>query len=237
MFFKKELLIYSNRIPPEITKESFFTFPLNIPKYFKKIPRTCPFSKVITPNNGTLKTCSGFINYFKKCIVFRAPYDILIKIENENGKRIVSSYFGNGSYNQYGTQNLSNMHNDQFLDYVDQSKYDIIFKLSFGIFLKSNAAILVNNPWWSFNNFEIIPGILNGKNGIDLNLFLPLEKTTNEIFIKRGQDLCILNLETNKKIKIIFKKEIFDKRTILGSNEYNFNNLKNMLLDNKFKND
>jgi hypothetical protein len=237
MFFKKQLLIHSNRIPVKIVQESFTTFPFNIPKYFKKIPKTCPFSKVVTPNNGTLKTCSGFINYFKKCIIFKAPYDIFIKIENQGGKRTIVSYFGNGSYNQYGTQNLSHMHNDQFLDYIDQSKYDLIFKLSFGIFLKSNAAILVNNPWWSFNNFEIIPGILNGKNGIELNLFMPLEKSTTEIYIKRGQDLCVLNLETSKKVKLIFKEEIFDKRNILNSSEYNFSNLKQMLLDKKFKNE
>lgn len=238
MFFKKKLLIYSNRIPPDILKKFIVTFPFNMPQYFKKIPRTCPVSKIISPGNGTIKTCSGFINYFKKCVIFKAPYDILIKIEDQtNGERRVFSYFGNGSYNQHGFANFVGMQNNSFLNYVDQSKYDLIFKLSFGIFIKSNVSILVSNPWWSFNNFEIIPGILNGKNTIDLNLFMPLAKDTKEIFIKRGQDLCVLNLETSKKVKLIFKKETHDKKDVFNSSEYNFSNLKNMLLDNKFENE
>ena len=118
---------------------------------------------------------------------------------------------------------------NQFLKYVDRDKYRVITKLIFGIFLKCKNPILVTNPWWSMNDFEIIPGILNAKTPLELNLFLPFKKNQSKMVIKQGTPLSMLHFESQKDIKLIFKEERINPRDYNGF-EYLKSNFKNMLL-------
>lgn len=165
MNLNKKLEIYSNNIPIDFLKNFFKIFPNNLPNYFNNVPKRCPFSKFKSDN--TLKTCSGIINYYKKAIVFLSPFDIEFIIENNQ------IHYRVGSDNFNGVQFHSN---NQFLDYVDNKKYLCISKLCFGIYLKSNAPILITNSTWTLNSFEILPGIINAKQPLELNIFLPIKK-------------------------------------------------------------
>ena len=218
----KKLEIYSNSIPINFLKNFFKIFPNNLPSYFKNIPKKCPFSKFRADN--TLKTCSGIINYYKKAIVFLSPFDIEFVIEKDQ----VFVKFGNSNFN--GIQFHSN---DQFLDYVQNKKYLCISKLIFGIFLKSDVPLLITNPTWALNDFDILPGIINAKKPLELNIFLPIKKEDKNIFIKQNTPLCVIHLETEKNVSLVFNDKKYDSWSTNGLN-YIFSSLKNRLLKNKY---
>ena len=224
-FFKnnnKKLEIYSNDIPVEFLKNFFKIFPYNLPNYFKNIPTKCPFSKF--RSDKTLKSCSGIINYYKKSIVFLSPFDIEYVIDNNS----IEVRFGSSGY-----KGVHFHHNDQFLDYVDNKKYLGITKLAFKIFLKSEIPLLMTNPTWALNNFEILPGIINANPALELNIFVPVKKEDKNIFIRQNTPLCVIHMETEKKVDIVFNKAKYDNTYDNGLN-YKFSNLKSKLLNSKF---
>jgi hypothetical protein len=218
----KKLEIYSNKISIDFVKNFFKIFPNNLPNYFKDIPKNCPFSRF--KFNNTLRTCSGIINYYKKAIVFLSPFDIEFVIENDQ------VFIKFGSVNFDGAM----IHpNDQFLNYVKNKKYLCVSKLMFGIFLKSNVPLLITNPTWALNNFEILPGIINAETAMELNLFIPIKKEDKNIFIRQNTPLCIIHMETDKNIDIVFNKNKYDSSSENGL-LYIFSSLKNKLLKNKY---
>jgi hypothetical protein len=219
---KEKLEIYSNNIPIEFLKNFFKIFPNNLPNYFKNIPKQCPFSKF--RNDKTIKTCSGIVNFYKRSLVFLSPFDIEYVIENETVHvKIPDLNLGEIKFHN----------NNQFLDYINKNIYLCISKLCFNIFLKSNVPLIITNPAWQFNDFEILPGILNATNPMELNLFLPVKKNIKNIFIKQNTPLCMIHTETNKKIEIIFNKNKYNPITNNGLN-YIFSNFKYKLLKNKY---
>ena len=136
--------------------------------------------------------------------------------------------FGNSNFN--GIQFHSN---DQFLDYVQNKKYLCISKLIFGIFLKSDVPLLITNPTWALNDFDILPGIINAKKPLELNIFLPIKKEDKNIFIKQNTHLCVIHLETEKNVSLVFNDKKYDSWSTNGLN-YIFSSLKNRLLKNKY---
>jgi len=224
MFFRKKFEIYSNRIPVNFIKNFFTIYPKNLPSYFKNIPRECPFN---LENKLNIKTCSGFLNYFRNVIVFSSPFDFIILIKGNE----IKYKFGSGSFSGNGM--MTEHPPEQFLQYINNNKYLTVLKMTFEIFIKSDYPVFINNSWWSLNNFEIIPGVINCKTPLQLNLFLPIKKNEEKIVIKQNTPLAIINVETDKKIKIIFKNEKADLRDFNGL-EYVMSNLKNKILPNKF---
>jgi hypothetical protein len=220
--FNKKLEIYSNNIPIDFLKNFFQVFPRNLPNYFNNIPNKCPHSKFKADN--TLRTCSGIINYYKKAIVFLSPFDIELIIENNK----INYKFGNANFN-----GIEVHPNNQFLDYIDNKKYSMISKLVFGIYLKSDAPLIITNSTWTLNNFEILPGIINAKTPLELNIFLPIKKDDKNIFIKQNTPLCVIHLETEKNVKIIYNNKKYNDWSVNGLN-YTFSSLKNKLLKNKY---
>jgi len=224
MFFKNKLEIWSNRIPIDFLKQFICIYPNNLPDYFKNIPKTYPFR---VGRNFNIRTCSGFINFFRRSVVLKSPFDISLEIIDNK----IYCEFGSGSYSN--ENNLQIHSQEQFLKWVNKDIYKIISKFIFGIYIKSNNPILVTNPWWAMNDFEIIPGILNAKNPLELNLFLPIKKDTFRITIKQGTPLCMLHFESNKDFKIVFKDKKINTRYYNGM-EYLKINFKNMILGSKF---
>jgi len=223
MFFKNKIEMYSNRVPMSFLKDFMCTYPQNLPSYFKNIPKVSLFK---VGRHFNIRTCSGFINFFKRSIVFKSPFDIRIELRNNQ----LFCEFGSGSYSN--ENNLGVHSSEQFLKYVDTNKYAMITKLTLGIFIKCKYPVLLTNPWWSMNDFETIPGILNCKNPVELNLFLPIKTNQSVITIKQGTPLCMLHFESEKDIKLVLKKEKINPRDYNGL-EYLKTNLKNMVLKRK----
>lgn len=224
MFLKKNFEIYSNIISTNLIKNYFTIYPKNLPNYFKNIPRVCLFKLENKPN---IRTCSGFLNYFRNVIVFNSPFDFVISVKGNE----IKYKFGSGSFN--GDKIITEHPAEQFLKYINNDKYLTILKMTLGIFIKSDYPVFINNSWWSLNNFEIIPGVINCKTPLELNFFIPIKKKDEEIVIRQNTPLATINVETDKKIKIIFKNEKIDLRNFNGL-EYMMSNLKNKILPSKF---
>ena len=225
--FSNKVKISSTLIHKDILKESFSVYPKNFPDYFKNIQKKYS-NNLSAQKDNTIKKCSGFINYFRNSVSFRAPCDIELIIEDN----MIKSYFGAGSLND--NKRFTIHDNKQFLNYVTQDKYITIGKLMLDIKIKTDAPIIITNPWWDFNNFEIIPGVLNTSKYFNyLNLFIPIPKNTNYIFIKKGQVLANLLFETDKKIKIKFEEDIKEVDLM----DYYFSSLKKLILPTRITND
>ena len=224
MFFKNKIEISSNDIPINLVKDYILTYPKNLPIYFKNIPRSCPFG-----NMRNIKSCSGFINYYTRSIAFNSPCDISIKIDKDNSQFIAR--FGDGFLNN---DKRLEVHNDnQFLKFLPNKKYFKIIKLRFDIFIKTDIPLIISNPWWSMNDFDVVPGILNAKTPVELNVFLAVRNDQQVINIKQNTPLCIIHTESNKKNNLIFKNEKINTKIYNGF-EYKFSTLKDRLLKNKF---
>ena len=223
--FEKKIEFYSNDIPIDFLKDFIVTYPKNLPSYFKNIKKSHPDKDI-----KNIRTCSGFVNYFKRTIIFKAPYDIRITVNHKNNS--ISCGVGSGSFNF--KKHLTIHDSKHFLDYTNNNDYASIVKLLFEIYVKCDCPILVNREWWNnFGSLEIIPGILHAKTPTPINLFFPIRKDVEQMIIKQGTVLCTFNVETEKNLKIVFKNEKIDPKNYNGL-EYLFSNFKNKLFGNKF---
>tara|TARA_R110000851_G_C12889276_1_gene546924 strand:- start:105 stop:782 length:678 start_codon:yes stop_codon:yes gene_type:complete len=222
-FQQNKLEVHSNRVPIHFLKNFICTYPKNLPSYFKNIPKTYPF---LIGKIFNIRTCSGFLNFFKRSVVLKSPFDVTLEIRDKE----IFCEFGSGAY--MNEKNIGFHTAEQFLKYVDVNKYDMITKLMFGINIKCKSPVLVTNPWWSMNDFEIVPGILNAGVPIELNLFIPIKKNQTRIVIKQGTPVCMLHFESEKDVKLVFKEENINSKDYNGK-DYLRSNLKNMVLKNK----
>lgn len=229
MFIKNKIKIFSREIPIDLLKNYISIFPKNLPSYYKNIPRQCPFHLNYKNFNPNIRNCPGFLNYYKRSIVFKSPYDIVIDIDHKNN--ILDARFGKDSAND--SRKISIHSNDQLLNHINQDKYSFIIKLSFQINIQSDIPLLVNGDWYSMNDFDIVPGVLYANNPVDLNPFIAVKKNQNHIFIKQNTPLLIMHTESKKNIKLSFEDKIIDSRFFNGK-YYLFSDLKDRLLKNKF---
>ena len=228
MLFKKnkDIIVQTNEIPVDVLKNFLLTFPHNLPKYFKDIPANfVDEQKRPIRSKKTVKSCSGFINLFKRCIVFTSPYDIELFIENKEIR---------GSVGGHDWKRYLHHHADwQFIDYV-KSDYAFILKFMPFFNIRSPYNLIITNPWWHMNSFETVPGIVNCKEPLDLNLFIPIKKNQTHLFIPQGSPLAYINFETDEQLNLVYKNKNYKYSDWMGLH-YTFSNLKNKLVNNIIK--
>jgi len=227
MFKKnKDIIVQTNEIPVDVLKNFLLTFPHNLPKYFKDIPANfVDEQKRPIRSKKTVKSCSGFINLFKRCIVFTSPYDIELFIENKEIR---------GSVGGHDWKRYLHHHADwQFINYV-KSDYAFILKFMPFFNIRSPYNLIITNPWWHLNSFETIPGIVNCKEPLDLNIFIPIKKNQTHLFIPQGSPLAYINFETDEQLNLVYKNKNYKYSDWMGLH-YTFSNLKNKLVNNIIK--
>ena len=139
-----------------------------------------------------------------------------------------------GSVGPFPWSNFIKKHADwQFIEYA-KSNYACVLKFSPQIFVQCNQNLLVTNPWWHMNDFETIPGIINCKEPMDLNIFIAVKKGQNHLYIPQGTPLCYINVETEDSVKLVYKDKKFKHSDNLGL-FYTFSNLKKKLVNNLLK--
>lgn len=213
----------------DVLKNFLLTFPHNLPKYFKDIPANfVDEQKRPIRSKKTVKSCSGFINLFKRCIVFTSPYDIELFIENIENKEI-RGRVGGHDWKRY----LHYHANWQFIDYV-KSDYAFILKFMPFFNIRSPYNLIITNPWWHMNSFETVPGIVNCKEPLDLNIFIPIKKNQTHLFIPQGSPLAYINFETDEQLNLVYKNKNYKYSDWMGLH-YTFSNLKNKLVNNIIK--
>ena len=218
--------IYSNRIPIDRVKKSFFIFPKNLPPYLSSIPHVID-PKI--PISKTVRSCPGMINLFKNTILFTSPFDIHVNFEDDGSW---NSFVGSGGI---GNNTVNAHDNAQLLKWVD-SPYKLLLKFHFEIIIQCDYAVYLTNPWWHFKPYETIPGYLNCKEPVELNFFVPIRKDLKVLKINYGDPLMYINVEHKSKLSIKFKKK---KISYWSELQYRFSTLKDKLFKNKFddKND
>jgi|TARA_R100001530_G_C4266193_1_gene141859 hypothetical protein len=228
MLFKKnkDIIVQTNEIPVDVLKNFLLTFPHNLPKYFKDIPANF-FDEQKRPIRAkkTVKSCSGFINLFKRCIVFTSPYDIELFIEKDGIKGSVGAH----PWNRY----IQPHANWQFIDYV-KSPYAFVLKFMPFFLIKCPYNLIVTNPWWHMNSFETVPGIINCKEPLELNIFIPIKKNQTHLFIPQGTPLGYIHVETDQQLNLIYKNKGYKHSDFLGLH-YSFSNLKRKVVNNIIK--
>ena len=223
---KKEIVIKTNEIPIDILKKHLVSFPYNMPKYFKDIPSTLIDNlKRKIRSKRTIKSCSGFINLFKRSIVFTSPFDM--ELFKEHGKI-------RGTVGEHDLSKYFNYHADyQFIEYA-KSDYTHILKLCLNFNIQCDKTLIISNPWWHMNKFEIVPGLINCKEPLDLNIFIAIKRDQNHIYIPQNTPLCYINFETEEQLKLVFKDKNYKYSDYQGL-YYRFSNLKDRLLNNILK--
>ena len=233
MFRKnKDIIIQTNEIPVDILKKFLLTFPHNMPKYFKDIPsHFFDNQKRQIRSKKTIKSCSGFINLFKRSIVFTSPYDIELFIEPKEikGHFDIKGMVGGSIWHRY----LHHHADWQFIDYV-KSDYAFILKFMPFFNIRCPYNLILSNPWWHMNSFEIIPGIVNCKEPEDLNIFIPIKKGQTYLFIPQGAPLAYINFETDEELNLIYRHKNYKYSDFLGLH-YSFSNLKRKVVNNIIK--
>tara|TARA_R110000787_G_scaffold167944_2_gene280919 strand:+ start:327 stop:986 length:660 start_codon:yes stop_codon:yes gene_type:complete len=215
--------IRSKKIPLEIIKNHFLTYPKNVPNYFKNIPVL--FEKN-NPLSKTPKACSGVLNLYARSVSFTSPFDIQINFSGDKWKAFVGA-------GDLGQKTVTDVPYEQLFKYKDNGKYKAILKFNFGVTVQSKYPIHLNNPWWELNDFEIVPGVLNCKNPLELNFFMPIEKHVETLNITQGTALYLITSENNDKLKINFNTKPFNENLINGL-QYKFSTLKDKFLGRKF---
>ena len=81
------------------------------------------------------------------------------------------------------------------------------------------------------NNFEIIPGIINCVEPLDLNIFIPIKKNQDHLYIRQGTPLALINFETDDQLNLIFSEENYKYSDWMGLH-YTFSNFKRKLVKN-----
>ena len=94
--------------------------------------------------------------------------------------------------------------------------------------------LILSNPWWHMNSFEIIPGIVNCKEPEDLNIFIPIKKGQTYLFIPQGAPLAYINFETDEELNLIYRHKNYKYSDFLGLH-YSFSNLKRKVVNNIIK--
>jgi len=223
-FFRKKLIVYynDNIIGKEDAKGIFKKIPNNLPKYFFSIPKTM-FSaqtKKSIPYSRTIKTCSGFINLYKRSLLITSPFDIYVELDNT---KIIDSKFG-----RINDEFIQIHPGHQLLDYVpNNKKYKFIIKINLPFTIDTNVSMYMSQSIYHFNNFDILPGILPSNYKNYINFFIPVEKEKNEIYIKKGTPLFMFTPLCETEVKLEFKKLKKNMRDYLT-----FSSLKEFVLKN-----
>jgi len=189
------LTILTRDISPEFLEEFILPFPQNLPAYFKRIPNRL----YNLESQRTLKTCSGFLNFHKKSLLFTSPYDIEI---TEN-----AIYVGNFETNHdIVLEHPSTKFNAYLPPNADVFKTLIV---NFGLFIDiKKDQFMIHSPDWHFPEIDIVPGILAGTDMHQLNFFINIKKDKKHIVIKQHDPLFLLTPLTEKEYKLNIKKYI-----------------------------
>lgn len=200
-FFKKKITVKHTDLLETIDAKNMFSIiPKNFPNYFSSIPKTVmhPKSKKYIPYYRTIKTCPAFINLFKRSLLVKSPFDIFMEFND-----VDVIHFKAGQTNFPAIEKHTGL---QFLDYVPQNKFKFIIKLNLPIVFETNVSLHLSESNYHFNNFSVLPGIFPKNSSHKMIVFIPIEKEKNELFIRKGDPICILTPLCESSIKLNFEE-------------------------------
>lgn len=182
------------------------------PEFWKELDKSIYSENQIAPAS-TLKSCSGFIDYYKHGFVMPLWSDFVVKV-NSDGK--------------------------YFWEFADETTTGVVHPyVQRKGFLENYGHIKIRNPWfiscdedikWSCTfpswnnqnliNFVVPPSVLEFKyqNSLNCNLFFPIPQKTTIYEINCGQPIIHLLPLTNREV--IIKNNLVSDSEISNLNKY-----------------
>jgi hypothetical protein len=203
MIFKREkeiiLNCYTDR--PDV----YNYFPIipaikSVPSWFKQVPNS--FFNTPEDQDHTLKSCVGFIDYYKKGFVLPLWSDLFLGI----------GATGTTNYRWQYSDNISGIEthcSNQWGNYFKEEEYQHIKLLSPWYFTcDENIEFVAVAPSWYFDKFKdinIMSGVINFKYqiGTHVNMFCTRKKEDTDIILRSGTPLYHFIPLTEKKLKIV----------------------------------
>ncbi len=217
MFRKKLEVLYNTAFEKEQIEKNIKRIPYNLPSYFKSIP-----TQLFFPFQRTIKTCPGYINLFKRSFLLCNPVDTYIEFDDTG---IVLQKHGT-----YSDQRAILHPTEHLLAYVpNKHDYKFIIKYHLPYSFKSDVSYISMDPGYHFSNHTTLPGIVPSNWFNEYNIFIPIRKNQQKLYIKEGEPLSIIVPLTEKKLLLKFKEK--PDGNIDKSISYKFSNLKKFLLD------
>jgi len=169
-----------------------------LPEWWKKLPKTYKNQK-IWGGAPTMKSCSGFIEYYKNSISIPMWCDFVIDI---GGK-------GQGFRWQFADYKTNaDVHDiDQYKDFMDIDEYTQ-FKITSPWYIKTNRSIkwMWSHPVWNYHEpglLTVLPAIIDFKYNHSTHINAILTKSNKRI-VNITQGVPIVNLVpmSDKRVKV-----------------------------------
>jgi|TARA_R110000796_G_scaffold48977_4_gene117207 hypothetical protein len=228
--FLKTFKIYTQIFDKDVIKDYFTIFPKNLPSYFKTIPPKLfyPLIGKFLESHRTVKSCSGFLNLYKRSMLISSPFDIEIVFDENRKATCVLGKIGTD--HSFMKQHPSFQYSQYIPSHVN---LDCVLKFSFGWFIDcKDEMFLIHSPTWHHPKLKVTSGIISGHE--ELNFFINVLNNENHIVIKQGDPLFLITPLTNKnfKLKIQNRKELEFRRR---KGDFTFTNIKKYITETVFK--
>lgn len=198
-FYTNESQHFANVLHPKLAREIY-------PSWWKNIEKV--------DNRTTMKSCPGFVDFFKHAIAIPLWKDIHITYSNG---------IENVEIAGVDTQNL-----EHWIDVHPQEQYGNGFTNGIHLKLKNpwlttandNTKFMLMDATWHRNRhdlFTIVPGMLEFKyqSSMHVNMFLHKSTTQQKLKLSAGTPIAYLVPLTDKKIELLYSRVDYDTWTSL----------------------
>lgn len=207
-FFKKEKIVLDcfTCIPSVYDNAKIKNGSNYFPDWWKSTPRTFE-------NRNTIKSCRGFIDYFRDGIVIPSWFeaDIHVYPFNDPEQRSFRVQYSNNYVD------LSASHdNVQFMDFAKHNGRNIKIKSPWAFKTKADINFLWTQPTWhmrnNFNKISVLPAVVNFKyqHHTHINFFLELGESEYTVNLPPITPLVMIHPMTEKKVEI--KTHLVDEK-------------------------
>ena len=209
MFLKKyyDLIINTCYEEPTKYKETTpqYMKPSNV-SWWNKLP-TIPRDNV-DPTKANMKTCVGFIDFYKNAISLPSCFELMINYDKENNETInwfpPASQNGTNSYQDFAKDSYSPIvevhHPAQWGDaFPDMRQFKYIYPWHVEG-PKNHKFLITNNFWQTKKDLQVLNGVLDFYYQHSLNLQFFMKAESQEVVFKYGESPAVL-VPLNEKIK------------------------------------
>lgn len=232
-FFKPKKIVVDAFTPIHVVHKYFSIKPAvqHIPEWWKNTPKTLnlPVSSKIRLDTPTIKTCPGFIDFYKKGFIVPSWTDMIF-VPDKNMPTNIDSSFASSEVSLLFNKGIVSHNSSQWNNSFDDA---IHFKLlsPWTLHQKEDISWLIAEPTWNTLkdniNLRLVPGSMNFKLVHSLNFNYFITNKMPLIEIEADQPLAHLIPITEKDVELrnhLVSKEEWDRLRFEDTPTFKFNN-------------